>query len=1256
MGKMKFTPEQQSVIDARDSSLLISAAAGSGKTAVLVQRVIEKIIDPKLRQEINRLLVVTFTNAAAAQMKERIGARISEVLQSEEYAGDTHLQKQVLLLRNAPIMTIHSFCLSLLREFFYELNLDPSFRIAEEAELILLRADVMERLLERYYLGEFEGLTEAECEERRALFLRLTECLGSGKNDDALVRQIENLYKFSQSAPFPESWLEKAKERPNAFLRGELIRDDDPCMQKMVENMRAAIADFEIVCEQAAACCRMPDGPIFYLEAIESDREFLAGLSKATSYDAIHEAITTHNFAKLGGKRGNTTPEEAKQRVKDLRDVYKEAIKKFEKNYYFATREQMSADMAAMAPLMKLLIELCGEYTRDFNAVKAERGLMDFGDLEHYAVRLLVRETEDGYETTETAKLLRSRFDEIMVDECQDSNLIQDLLLWSVSGEEDGRPNRFMVGDVKQSIYKFRMAKPELFMQKYEEYAPYCAENREEIPQGGRFEKIVLAKNFRSRAAVVDYTNAVFARLMYREFGKIEYDDAAKLYCHADYAPDTEANRTELILTQMESETETDEADTEDTDKIHLEAYSIAARIKKLVADGFLVSDGEEVDADGNKRKKFRPVTYGDITILLRAMSGYAEPFLEVFSELSVPAIADTQTGYFSAQEVAVTMNALRIIDNPRQDIPLVSVLRSEMGAVSEEELAQIRVATKVAKDAPKLSFYEAVCRYQELTDRDEEGQKLQEKLRIFLTRFERLRELSAYAGVPEVLRELFAITKYPEFVRVKQGGERRCDNLTMLVEKARSFEKTSYSGIFDFVRYVDRLIKYESDTGEAQESAGTDAVRLMSIHKSKGLEAPVIIVAGLSKNFNFTDINAEMVIHAELGIGMKFRDEVKRVEAPTLYKKVISEQLKQEMLAEELRVLYVALTRAREKLILSATVKSQSDFLEKAENASCGGGRVRFSQLAGARSYLDFLKPTLVNTVSEELLLVYSATQILGMTEEGVIEEQKQREARASRYHSLKSMETKVAFSKPLADEIARRNAYVYPYPSLMGKRKLSVSELKKAAYQTETQEELFPEHEPEKLIPLFLRGEQEEKLLGSDRGTLYHKVMECMDFTKDYLNVQEVEQEVDRLLALDRIRPDAKEIVSLEKLVQFFSSDIYRRMQTAAKQGLLHKEKPFVIGLPYADIYSDGAGHPELSEEFVMVQGIIDACFEENGALVLLDYKTDRVEGNVREELTKRYRTQLDYYEQALRQTTGKKVTERIIYAFTNGDFFQV
>ena len=1238
MSKLRFTPEQRQVIEARNCTTLVSAAAGSGKTAVLVQRIIEKLTDKDTPQDINRLLVVTYTNAAAAEMRERIGKRLAECLVTEEYAGNTHLQKQVLLLRNASIMTIHGFCLSLLREFFYELDLDPGFRIAEEAELTLLRADVMEELLEDRY------------EEGEELFLRLTECIGSGKTDDGLVKHIENFYKFAQSAPFPESWLARAAEALERQKKATTLSEEEPCMRLLTERIKTILWDCEQLRKKAVAVCEGPEGPYTYLDALEADGELLDTLCSKETYGAQAEAFADLSFQALSRKKCDTT-EEKKEQVKELRGRYKDLLTKIKKDYFFAEPEQMAQDMAAMAPLLQVLVGLCAEYGERYAKKKAERGLVDFNDLEHLAVRLLAEETEEGFRPTETARLLRSRFDELMIDECQDSNEIQDLLLWSISGEEDGHPNRFMVGDVKQSIYKFRMAKPELFMKKYEEYST-----------DGDYRKIVLGKNFRSRKAVVDAVNDVFSCLMTKGFGGIAYDDAAKLYLGASYPWDNEedakkraAYTAELVLTELETEEED-----EGPDRIAKEAMTVGARIQNLIDSGLPIYDGEEMGEDGVARPKFHPVEYRDITVLFRAVSGYAEPFTEVFTELGIPAVVEKQSGYFSAREVAVVLNALRVIDNPLQDIPLVSVLRSEMVGLTEEELAVVRIIAKTEEKEYRSAFYHGITFFLGATDGGDVPVDLRpavhtarEKLLRFTEQLQELQALSVYAGVPEVLEALYETTAYPAFVRVMPGGERRAENLSMLVEKAKKFEESSYSGIFDFVRYIERLIKYDTDTGEAQIVSGENAVRLMSIHKSKGLEAPVVIVAGLSKKFNRMDVHAGLVLHPELGVGMDFRDEVLRVKAPTLFKKVIAGQLNYEMLSEELRILYVALTRAKEKLILSAAVDSEEEFYEALGRTSEDGETASYSGLLSANSYLDFLKYPLGRCLRTGSIIGVRREQTEAEATEAVLKKEAERAERQQWYATLSSANTDTVYHAGLAAELSARETYQYPYPLCKGKMKLSVSELKKAAYADEEQEELFPEVLPEKTIPKFMQDVQEEGVSGSERGTLYHRIMECLDFCKEYKEEADVLSAMEELIAKGLIRADAVSLVAPRKIVQFFRTELGGRMQAAARKGTLKKEQPFVIGLPYPEVYKTEEGDPA---ELVMVQGIVDACFEEEGELVLVDYKTDSVPQNVKEVLTKRYKTQLDYYEQALCQVTGKPVKERMIYAFTNGEAFAV
>lgn len=1244
MGEVTFTKEQRNVIDARDCTLLVAAAAGSGKTAVLVQRVIEKMLDREKPQDISRLLVVTFTNAAAAQMRERIAKKISEVIPAAQAEQSLYLQKQAILLRNAPIMTIHSFCLSILREYFYELGLDPSFRVAEEAEKVLLEADVMEKLLEEEYAAP-EG-------DDKACFLRLTEVFGSGKNDDGLVEAIQTVNRFVEAAPFPESWIAKQQEKLLKLCENPEFSKDDVCLYEVVKTVRETALSCLDECHRAMEICKRADGPFHYLDALQDDESFFENLAAAGDYAAIVQVLNEHEkFSTLSSKRPKVD-EELKKRAKEIRDGYKETIEKLKAAFFFADTKQMAEDMSAMAPLLLKLLKLCLKYRTLFSEAKAERALVDFSDLEHYAVRLLVEETEDGYMPTSIAKVLKERFDEIMTDECQDSNLIQDLLLWSISKENEGTPNRFMVGDVKQSIYKFRMAKPELFMEKYATYA-----------EDGKYRKIVLGKNFRSRQAVVDFVNSVFGCLMREEFGGIAYDDAAKLYCGADYAPDTPQNKTELLLT----ETGTDkEEETENVEKITMEALTIGAEIQRMVREGFLVSDGSEIGEDGVSKKKFRRASYGDFLVLMRSPNGMAEHYSEAFAELGIPVLVQSQTGYFSAQEVAVSLSALRILDNPRQDIPLVTVLHSEMAGLSGEELSLVLVTARASLGKNKITYFEAVECFNhmepkavhEYFEKADEGvhkalESAHKKVKAFCEIYWSLREKSHRVGVAELLNDLWERTGYLDSVMVKPGGERRMDNLRMLSAKARAFENTSYSGVFDFVRYIDRLVKYNTDSAQAQNTSQNDAVQIMSIHKSKGLEAPIVIVAGLSKKMNLKDTQKELVLDEELGIAMQFRDERMRVKAPTLLQKVIARRMKDDMLAEELRILYVAFTRAKEKLILSASVKGEKDFWEDVEKTDCHGEKVPVMRLASATDYLNFLLPTIAQCKENGTLEVLRSYQNRQQTEEAVSNQQTEREMRRQKWEQITEMTVNQTFSEELEQELHQRETFRYPYPLLSGKKKLSVSELKKAAYEQEMQEEMFAEQNKVPAVPKFMQtGEETKELTGSERGTLVHRIMECMDFTKEYKTKEDIWEETKRLIEEGKIPKKAQKAIAADRLLGFFTSPLGNRMREAAKKGFLSKEKPFVIYLPYEEVYHEGEG----SGEYVMVQGIIDACFEENGKLILVDYKTDHVAQNVQQVLTQRYRTQLEYYAHALGQITGKSVEERIIYAFANGEFFDV
>ena len=1341
---ISFTPEQQKVIDLHNCNILVSAAAGSGKTAVLVERIIQMVCNEARPVDIDRLLIVTFTNAAAAEMRERIALGISAKL--EERPESEHIQRQAALLHNAQITTIDSFCLFLLRNHFNEIGLDPAFRVADEGEVKLMQQEILQELMEDGYREGGEA------------FRFCVEFFCPGGREKVLEQHILNLSRYAASFPFPEEWLQARKadyeardvESVSASAYGKYLLD---YLRKMTDGCREKL-------DRVGKLCQEPDGPYMYGELVEQETEQLEALAECQSLSDYAGRLPTVVFGRLSSKKDESVSSVKRELAKKLRGEVKDSLKKLA-DRFFATPLELAVKQghACMEPV-GTLVDLVLEFDRRMGEKKQERKVIDFSDMEHFALRILLKREDGGIVPSAVALEYRQHFAEILIDEYQDSNLVQEYLLKAVSGEEEGRFNRFMVGDVKQSIYKFRLARPELFLEKYDTYCPEeksglsggnCLE-KETAPQKRNFSeekfrpkfgncpaykacrRIDLARNFRSRIQVVDAVNSVFSRIMSREIGGIEYDEKAELYPgavypeavypedskdtgesdrHANGAEEGVGYESELLLVEKPG------GDAQDNAK-QAEARAIAGKIRELMT-GFYVTDKES--------GSLRPVRYSDMVILLRTNTGWDEEFKQVLEEEGIPVYITSKTGYFSATEVQELLQFLRVLDNPTQDIPLFGVMKSVFGGFSEEELAKLRGGKK------GTSLYEAVVEYAgtrpagtgsetlpaeeasgdgklsgeevsgegklpaeeasgdgKLSGEEVSGEgkllteefpgisgigakegnepvtqssvrgapdgeredtaALRRKAADFLEMLNAYREMTAYMPIRELLTRLVSDFDYLNYVTALPAGSKRRANVEMLFTKASDFEKTSYFGLFHFVRYMEQLEQYDVDYGEAgllDENA--DVVRIMSIHKSKGLEFPVTFVSGLSKRFNMQDANQSMIADMDLGLATDYVDPERRLRNRTLRRAILSVKMQEDSLAEELRVLYVALTRAKEKLILTAAMENAQEQWERLQEA--GMERLSYLDYAEAGSYLDFLLPILpktcirvqvrtgeelaADTFREQLSLYEKRVQLKqmeqpeqypGQTEPAEQEKRKQADA----YLRLK-----------------QRLGTGYAHENLAGLyTKTTVSELKIAAMADKDEEayHTFEEKEVQPFIPLFRRAE--EKVSGTVRGNAYHRVMEILDFDM----VMETEAGRDRKKALHdflleqvedkRLNREYLEAVREEKILRLLSSELGQRMYRAHRKGGLYREQPFVMG-----IGADRLGQEFPGTETVLIQGIIDVFFVEEDGLVLLDYKTDSVRSM--EELWNRYETQLDYYQEALQKLTGQPVKERVLYSFS-------
>lgn len=1242
---MEWTAEQKKVIELRNRNILVSAAAGSGKTAVLVARIISLISEGENPIDIDRLLIVTFTNAAAAEMRERIGKAIDEKVRDNPESA--HLQKQMTLIHSAQITTIHSFCLNVIRNHFNTIDLDPSFRIAEEAELVLLKSDVLSDLLEEHYeKGEKE-------------FLNFIESFSSGKTDEPIEELVLKLHQFSMSYPWPKEWLEEIKQ---TFLISSIDEMKNmPWMRALISYLQVMLLDLGKKCEDEIALCEEIDGPKAYLPAIRDDYDQIQRLSEVTDYEEYEKSFRDFSFSRLSSKKEVGVSDDIKNRVKAMRDEVKKTINDMKKNFFFQSSEEMLLDIMAMKNAMMVLIDLTTEFMDEYAKKKEDKNIVDFNDLEHFALRILTNKVDSKEIPSDAANELSEYYEEIMIDEYQDSNYVQETILKSISKERFGRGNLFMVGDVKQSIYKFRLARPELFMEKFNTYNTSDKEDHESLENISQ--RIDLHKNFRSRSVVLDSINFVFEQIMTEKLGNILYNHEAALYPGADFGPfiKGESEDTEIILVPLDDESVEGEEDSslikdydskeekgleEEYTGKELEARVIAKRIKELTdsTKGLMIYDKE--------KKTNRIATCSDIVILLRTMSGYSEVFIDTLGAEGIASHADTQTGYFQTLEIRTVLNLLRIIDNPRQDIPFTAILRSPMVGLTSDSLALIRITKR------KIPMYEAVKNYLAL----EKGDELSYQLDTFMKKLSKYRTWVSYLPIHELLLKVLADTGYYDFISAMPSGAKRKANVDMLLERAIRFEATSYTGLFQFVRYMEKLNKYNIDYGEAKIVGKEDnTVKIMSIHKSKGLEFPVVIVAGMGKNFNNQDSRGSVLIHPDLGLGPDFLDHTLRIKGPTLVKKTIQKLIVLENLAEELRILYVAMTRAKEKLILVGGVKKLEDKLSKWSNVITREEKqLLYYQISSANTYFDWIIPATMRHRGFSYLLedcnirentnhqLYHSDAKMVITKHKLTtfldNESAIQTFKNMNKEELLNWDNSIVYSEKIKNDIEESISYVYPYEIEANiKAKLTVSELKRLG-QSELEEygeQLIkaPRGEKEEEIPSFI----EKQISGVDIGTLYHTVLEYIDF-EAINNALDINNALLAMVDKNKIKIQEYHSLDVNKLYQFTKSNIAERMKRAKREGKLFKERQFVMGIKANEI------NPLLkSEELVLVQGVIDVYFMEDGEYVLLDYKTDAINSkNGASILKKRYSVQLNYYEKALMQITGIKVKEKIIYSF--------
>lgn len=1224
---VEWTDKQKNVINTRDRNILVSAAAGSGKTAVLVERIIQKILDAENPVDVDKLLVVTFTKAAAAEMRERVLEALERA--SGEQPDNEHLQKQQTYIHNANITTIDSFCARIVREHFDVIDIDPNTRIVDEAEMKMLESDVLSDMMEEYF------------EKSEESFLRLADKYTDPKRTSTIEELISMLYKSAVSHVNPKKWLNDCREAYDISCMEDM--ENTLWMKKLKSILKNNISGLIEKADEVLKICSEDDGPAKYYDDIALIKEALLRIDCNGTYDEIRKSAYRVEFGRLPSIRKDTCDENLKEQAKKLREEIKKSVAALHTELLSQSSKEIFEDISATKETADTFINLTLDFYERFLAEKKEKCIMDFSDQEHYALEILVDFDEmGGYAPSGVARDISVEFEEIMIDEYQDSNYVQEAILTSLS-KGFGVNNVFMVGDVKQSIYKFRLANPNLFIEKYDSYS-------EELDAAEC--KIILDKNFRSRKEIIESVNFIFQRIMKKDLGGIDYEDGNALSFGADYyatLPQNQDNRTELLLVEG--------AGNEN------EARAVAARIRELVQkeNGFMITA-----KDGSLRKP----EYKDIVILLRSVKNRGDEYVKILSEEGIPAYCESRTGYYEAKEVKTVIDYLKVIDNPLQDIPFASVMRSAMYHFSSRELAVIKAENE------REYYYDCVKCYLE-NGRDSGIKEKIEKLFYDLNRY---RSKASYTSVYDLITMILKETGYGNYILALPNGRRRSKNLDILREKAITYDAGSYKGLFNFVRYIEKIDELGIDEGEASPVSENDnIVRIMTFHKSKGLQFPIVFVSGLGTKFNNRDTTEKLAVHEEYGIGFDYMDDVMRVKKPTVIKSVINKIIKEENYAEYIRFLYVALTRAQEKMILTASDGNMEKKLEGyISSRSNMAKKVSYGSLIQANSMMDWIGRAVAgNKCFDDIVkaegcypnILHPSYQedsnmiCRWLTAEDVAMEAIENEISDEiRKEQLSNINAEILTDVELKNHIIRNLNWRYPYVSAANiPAKLSVTEIKKlsmAHNEEEDGERLYKEarEDRKEIIPEFLSSDAGvKKLSGAERGTAYHRIFELFDFDMEPTR-ENIEKMIIKLEEGGKINKETVEAVVIEDFVAFTKSNLYRRMKRAHENNLLYRERSFMMGVyaNHLETYKDSG-----SNEIILVQGILDVCFVENGKYVIADYKTDKVD--TMQSLVDKYAVQLNSYREAVNRIENPHseeeiVSEMIIYSVKLGEEIQV
>ncbi|KOS66707.1 ATP-dependent helicase [Lysinibacillus contaminans] len=1221
-----WTDDQWKAIYASGQDTLVSAAAGSGKTAVLINRMIEKVVATENPINVDELLVVTFTNASAAEMRHRMAEALEKAI--VENPTSSHLRRQLSLINKAQISTLHSFCLAIVKQYAYMLEIDPGFRIANEAEVALLRDDVLADVLEAAYDTPDEAKAHA--------LYRLIDSFTSDRDDQAIEILMSKLYDTSRVHAEPFKWL---RSLPEGYkLADEVTIDDLELSQYVKLTVKHSLEEAFVLISEMREITLKPDGPAPYAETAEIDFAMIQEgirISREGSWQELYDYFGTVKWTKLKSvKKDSLANPDLQDLAKKKREAAKKIVNKMKETYFVRTPARLLEEIRLMAPAIETLVELTERFSEQFSMAKLERGIIDFSDLEHFALQILTVEVDGGLQPSPIALDFKKRFKEVLVDEYQDTNMLQETILQLVKSGDEQDGNLFMVGDVKQSIYRFRLAEPKLFMRKYGNFV-------EEPEETGM--RIDLNANFRSRKEVLHGTNYVFAQIMGERVGEIDYDDNASLKPAAPY--DDKEVPVELTILHPPQEEALDEeeqaesvaseaSELEELKKSQYEARFIIERIQQLMAEGTTVYD--------TKSGTERPLKYRDIVILMRSMTWSAD-LVEEFKLAGIPLYAESSKGYFDALEVMIMLNTLKVIDNPYQDIPLASVLRAPFVGLTENELAKIRLAE------PKAPFYDALKQFVRSEGRGVQSVTF-EKLQRFMLQFENWRDLARRGSLSDLIWKIYLDTHYYEMVGAMPNGRQRQANLRVLHDRALMYEKTAFRGLFRFLRFIDRMRTRGDDLGTAKSiGEKDDVVRLVTIHSSKGLEFPVVFVAGMGRPFNKMDFHNPYLFDQDYGLAVKAIDPEDRITYTSLPFLAMKEKKELEMRAEEMRVLYVAMTRAKERLVLVGSVKNWEKTREKWQDAQSLPLDAPLQEYLRARanSYFDWVGPAVARhidfapladepykTVDNPSRWFVQAMSTLAFDYETPID------------HEELQKELATIEDQELFDEINRRFQAQYKFQkSTLKRSKTSVSEIKRIEnLQRQEEPEYFftaPKKQASTIAPrpTFL---QEKRMTGAEIGTVVHTIMQHVP-KWGFATVQEVKTFVEDLVAKQLLTEAEAKVVPNEKIVHFFTTDIGQRFKEAKQ---IRREMPFTIS------------HVDEDGDAQIIQGIVDCLFEDaQGNWVLLDYKTDHIQAHFAEEpaLSKeilgRYAVQLRVYSEAIESILHIKVSEKVLYLFDIG-----